>query len=357
MKSIKVLGMALLGMSIIMASCSGEDGKDGLDGNNGTNGTNGTNGDPGADGLACWDTDKDGEQDPGEDINQDGSFDALDCAGNDGADGQDGSDKPNMDFYFQDGFKGYSGTQDTYINGAAIDTKYGAEDTFRASFVLNAPTVSNYGLLRFDNIHIDIWESLIADGETCQNGFFLNQATLYLYMDSYSTNNPDKVSLHLGFFGDTNDPLFVEDQADWESANDIEDWFVDGGVSQNWTGPFSGTDGYNIEMELDPNAFGRIGWIAIPLPRSLVSQWICVPESNKGMRLRLDGADTNTASVNFFSKDYNVADLRPLLVIETEDIDPAAGKMAPSSKAQDWDNMSYEEKMAPLHRYFAAKGL
>jgi hypothetical protein len=75
------------------------------------------------------------------------------------------------------------------------------------------------------------------------------------------------------------------------------------------------------------------------------------------MRLRLDGADTNFASVNFFSKDYNVADLRPLLVIETEDIDPAAGKMAPSGKAQDWENMSYEEKMAPLYRYFEAKGL
>ena len=38
-------------------------------------------GTPGMDGLHCWDTNGNGFPDPGEDINGDGSFDALDCQG------------------------------------------------------------------------------------------------------------------------------------------------------------------------------------------------------------------------------------------------------------------------------------
>ncbi|MGB2985411.1 MAG: hypothetical protein WBE26_05960 [Phycisphaerae bacterium] len=51
----------------------------------------------GIDGVNCWDLNANGEGDPGEDVNGDGVFDALDCqgpvgpAGQDGADGQDGA--------------------------------------------------------------------------------------------------------------------------------------------------------------------------------------------------------------------------------------------------------------------------
>ncbi len=52
----------------------------------------GADGADGADGLACWDLNGDGIQDAGEDVNSDGSWDALDCAGPPGADGTDGAD-------------------------------------------------------------------------------------------------------------------------------------------------------------------------------------------------------------------------------------------------------------------------
>ncbi|MBI2281530.1 MAG: hypothetical protein HYU68_12710, partial [Bacteroidetes bacterium] len=55
--------------------CNGTVGPQGSAGIAGTNGVDGTNG------LACWDTNGDGIQDAGEDVNLDGFWDALDCAG------------------------------------------------------------------------------------------------------------------------------------------------------------------------------------------------------------------------------------------------------------------------------------
>ncbi len=60
--------------------CQGADGRDGIDGQDGADGADGE------DGLNCWDLDGDGVQDPAEDVNGDGVWDALDCRG---ADGQD----------------------------------------------------------------------------------------------------------------------------------------------------------------------------------------------------------------------------------------------------------------------------
>ena len=65
----------------------GADGADGLpgapgsDGADGADGADGLPGADGADGLACWDLNGDGIDDPGEDANGDGVWDALDCQG------------------------------------------------------------------------------------------------------------------------------------------------------------------------------------------------------------------------------------------------------------------------------------
>ena len=64
--------------------CAGADGADG------TNGTDGTNGIDGANGINCWDTNGDGINDSSEDTNNDGIWDALDCAGADGQNGTQG---------------------------------------------------------------------------------------------------------------------------------------------------------------------------------------------------------------------------------------------------------------------------
>lgn len=54
----------------------------------GTNGTNGTNG------ISCWDLNGNGANDPAEDVNTDGNWDALDCQGAPGAAGPTGAAGP-----------------------------------------------------------------------------------------------------------------------------------------------------------------------------------------------------------------------------------------------------------------------
>ena len=73
----------------------------GAKGDKGDKGDSGNDGAPGQDGLSCWDLNGDGNTDAAEDINGDGVWDTLDCkgekgdqgdVGTPGADGQDGAD-------------------------------------------------------------------------------------------------------------------------------------------------------------------------------------------------------------------------------------------------------------------------
>src|ERR1051325_7107196 len=63
------------------AGANGATGPTGRSGANGATGANGTNG------IHCWDTNGNGVNDPSEDLNSDGNWDALDCAGATGATG------------------------------------------------------------------------------------------------------------------------------------------------------------------------------------------------------------------------------------------------------------------------------
>ena len=68
--------------------CKGAVGTAGATGAAGINGTNGTNG---TNGISCWDTNGNGVNDPSEDTNADGLFDALDCKGAVGTAGATGA--------------------------------------------------------------------------------------------------------------------------------------------------------------------------------------------------------------------------------------------------------------------------
>src|SRR5690606_24436410 len=72
----------------------GDPGDMGDPGNMGTPGGMGDPGAAGTDGLSCWDLDGDGIQDGDEDINTDGSWDALDCQGAEGVEGPAGPSVP-----------------------------------------------------------------------------------------------------------------------------------------------------------------------------------------------------------------------------------------------------------------------
>lgn len=94
MKTIRLFSLVMLGMALILASCSGKDGEQGpqgLQGVAGADGADGVNGVDGANGISCWDLNGNGSGDADEDVNNDGNFDALDCQGVDGTNGTDGT--------------------------------------------------------------------------------------------------------------------------------------------------------------------------------------------------------------------------------------------------------------------------
>jgi len=83
----------VLFLGIAISSCEGPEGPQGeqgiqgiqgLPGLDGADGTDGADGADGTDGVNCWDTNGDGVQDPSEDINGDGEWNALDCQGTEG---------------------------------------------------------------------------------------------------------------------------------------------------------------------------------------------------------------------------------------------------------------------------------
>lgn len=359
----KVLGMALLGMSIIMASCTGDQGEQGPKGDKGDKGDSvtggkGDKGDPGKDGLACWDLDGNGMADVDtEDLNNDGVVDALDCQGmdgQDGTDGQDGSDKPNMEFYFQNGYNGYTQTQDAQLNADGADN-VGVETVAIVENVDDA-TLERRVVMRFDGIGDIINNAFETDNINCGEAYQVDQAILYLYAGSVIADASVNGVMKIGFYG-PEDPIFNEADATWTIAGEATGmWASEGGGSAGFVGPLPG-DSYSVALpSLLPSS--SMGWIGIPLPRSVVSSWACDDngQNNKGLRLRLEtDAANGSTRIRFRSSEAIELDLRPLLVVQTTEVNPATTKMAPSSKAKDWDNMSYEEKMAPLFRYFAAK--
>lgn len=326
MKTIRLVSLAMLGMAITLGSCSGEDGERGPQGIQGATGDKGDPGTPGAPG------------EPGE-------------PGEPGTPGQDGEDKPNVDFYFQDGFKGYDGTQDKQISNIGVTSD---DENSQVVFLGADQANGTHTVMRFEGISETIKTELVEDGQNCEDSFNLNQAILYVYVDSFQTD-ANSLYLHIGFYNEI-DPVFNQINATWFAANDVEGWGGgEGGFSSQWVGPFPETDNYTVAYPFSGTSTSSPGWFAIPLPRIVVNQWICGENANKGIRLRLTG-DGGTAGVfSFISSDNIVEDLRPVLVIQTEKIDLGAKSATSNTKAKDWDSMTYEEQMAPLLNFLENK--
>lgn len=88
MKLQRIFMLGCMVLAIALVSCSGEDGDKGDKGDKGDTGAASTVAGPaGADGINCWDLDKDGVNDASEDVNDDGEFNALDCQGAQGVPG------------------------------------------------------------------------------------------------------------------------------------------------------------------------------------------------------------------------------------------------------------------------------
>ncbi len=105
--------------------CKGAVGTAGATGAAGINGTNGTNG---TNGISCWDTNGNGVNDPSEDTNADGLFDALDCKGAVGTAGATGAAGIN-------GSNGTNGVNCWDTNGNGVNDP--SEDTNGDTFFNN----------------------------------------------------------------------------------------------------------------------------------------------------------------------------------------------------------------------------
>ncbi|MEO2050560.1 MAG: hypothetical protein ABGX00_02255 [Allomuricauda sp.] len=325
--------------------CQGQDGQDGANGADGANGVDGLDGLDGTNGINCWDLNANGTADAEEDINQDGNFNALDCQGTQGLPGQDG---PNTNFYFQNGFKGYEGTADAQISN--INGFNNSNDALSMTvFYTGQPTKGVHTLLRFDGISDIVSNALVEEGQNCNEAYFVNQAILYLYMDHYIIMDTFPLYFHIGFYN-AGDPLFDETTATWEMANANDNWSVAGGISSNWAGPFEGTDDYGIVYASMIESNIKPGWLPIPLPRSVVENWLCDPQTNKGIRIRVSGQGGSGAEIQFHSSDSGLEDLRPLLIISTEKNNTLKG-----TPAKDWDKLSDAEQMAPLFQFLQLK--
>jgi len=108
MKALKLVGIAMVSMTVALVSCSGSDGETGPAGKDGANGTNGIDGVAGSDGVSCWDLNGNGTGDAEEDVNDDGNFDALDCQGENGTNGVDGNANVTEHTFNLDIFGDYS---------------------------------------------------------------------------------------------------------------------------------------------------------------------------------------------------------------------------------------------------------
>ncbi|WP_293297673.1 hypothetical protein [Allomuricauda sp.] len=314
MKTVKLVSSAMLSMAIALVSCSGEDGEKGLQGDQGIQGPQ----------------------------------------GDQGPQGEPGADSPTVDFYFQNGFKGYEGTSDASIisDGTGVNDEELSLDYTFTGF----ETIENRTLFHFDGIGETITSKLMEDGQSCSEAFYVNKATLFVYIGYHNTEGYEDSKIKVGFYSEE-DPMFVEEEVNWSMANTNDDWGDEGGRSEMWAGPFSGTDDYSFVLTKGSSA--AKGWHPILLPRSVVENWICNPDSNKGIRLRIDplSEDIGFSNLTMVASESELEDLRPLLIVETENINSTTSKSnATNTKSADWEDLSYEEKMAPLYRFFKSKG-
>ncbi len=328
----------VLGLSISLMGCEGDPGPEGPQGEQGEQGEPGLDGKDGIDGE-----------------------DGLDGAN--GTDGADGTDSPNKTFYFQHGFKGYTGARDTYINSDNQTTNYGSEKSMWIGYSSD-PEIYLDPVIRFDNID----ESMLPyldnpDTEGSADDFYINEAVLYLYCDNPTSTLDGSLLLNLTFY-DEADPSFSEGVAAWNFANEVEFWAGGAGGLSNgyWATVYTG--GYHVSLPYVDNLSGSLGWIALPLPRRVVKSWISDPENwNKGLKIRLTenkgGESTSASYVLFYSSEHEVEDLRPLLFVNAEPAKAnAGGRIAEKSWEEyldEWESMSYDDKMAPLNRYLSAK--
>ena len=276
--------------------------------------------------------------------------------GADGANGSDGKDAPNRTFYFQEGFKGYSGTRDNYISPNSPGNQYGSLEYLQVRHDATSPSeVFVSTLMRFENISESILAQLDDTGTAgCEEDFYVNEAILYVYAYTAKSTFTGDLRLKVDFYGES-DPIFAESTSTWLYPNEVQNWNAEGGDTfGDWDTEYLN---YTTSLPQIDGHTDALGWVGIPIPRQIVKKWICDPDNwNKGMRIRIEG-DAAESEVGYFymrSKEYDVVDLRPLLYINGE---PASGSEGAKiyqktweEQLKEWEMKPFADQMAPLHK-------
>lgn len=310
--------------------CNGADGSNGSNGNNSLitvtsfSGSQGgcTNG-----GLII----RTGVDDNGNGILNAGEIDATSYVC-DGSDGSDGSSDNIFEFYFQEGFDGYSGVVDV-----SVSDKQGTEagETFSVD---RKPEGDFHGLIYFPEVDAKIQE--VISGE-----FEIVEAILYLRgkstrIDGVSADNYIGVKTLI-----PEAPLFDVSRVSWTAANATQNWQLPG-VTDNSTD--ADANAYSDMFRL-PYNITFDGYIPLLLNRNEIKQWANSKDSNKGLVLLMADDLTQYELDIVSSKNTKDDTYRPLLYLKVK-----TGVRARTSSYIEhralWNSLSYEQKLAPLKR-------
>ncbi|WP_421765299.1 DUF7151 family protein [Ekhidna sp.] len=323
--------------------CNGEDGTDGSDGSNGNNSLISVSSFSGSQG-GCTNGGiiiRTGVDDNGNGSLDAGEIDATSyvCDGNDGTNGSDGNDGNSdniYEFYFQEGFDGYTGVLDVSITDKN-PTERGE------SLSVDRGSTDSHGLLMFPDI-----DQIIAEvAKTAE--FEVVEAILYLrgssvLQDGVTDDNWIGAKIIL-----PDAPAFTEDGVTWTTSGN-GDWSLPGVSSRGSDGDaYSYSDMYRL-----PSPFEFNGFIPLLLSKSEVAAWtdpVTGKDDNKGIVLLMANASVQYELDVFTSNYAKDVNYRPTLYVKVK----TGVKARFSTETEEeyfkrWNAMSFEEKLAPLYR-------
>lgn len=201
---------------------------------------------------------------------------------------------------FQEGVSGYTGTQDSYIDGVSgrQNDNNGASETIavRCSGAADSDLVRELynTVIRFENISVTNSETIVG-------------ATLTLTYKGTSGTYSAPV-LH-AYALQTN---WNESEVTWSNATSSTLWQQAGAKGATDRGDLLGS----VSIDLDTIAVGDK--VVVKLSANLVKSWIDNPASNFGVVLNITDASYKYPQINFESSESTAGtDTRPLLTIET----------------------------------------
>lgn len=307
--------------------CNGADGNDGGNGSNSLISVSSFSGSQGGctnGGLVI----RTGIDDNNDGSLQAGEVDATSYVCN-GTNGSDGNSDGVYELYIYDGFNGYSGTIDVYIDEYDVETNFDGTG-INVAF---GDRIGMYGLIRFEKIEEEV--------RAITDNFEILDANLFLTGTSTGSNEN-----YVGVKAlNAAESYFDETKASFSSPDGSGVWLGD--VSFDITADASGT--FMDLHQLLPVSFE--GVVPLQLNRTMVNNWITTPSSNYGLALEM-ASKSSPKAINIYDSENEDPYLRPVLYIKIQDLNTRGRTISITDQEYkaNWKSMTYDEKLAPLKR-------